>query len=177
MTTTAPAARHQVREIRATDLPSFLTARPDAASMGPYLLRQQTNGIGTGLVAFCGEELTGSLELCWTWPAEVRNVHVVGPWRGRGIGTALMNAAEQAVLERATQGELPDDGEPADDEEALALHLRVGLDNAAARRLYERLGYRATGECTSTTYSYLDHDGVARIAAETEELLVKRLDP
>ncbi|MGQ7787502.1 GNAT family N-acetyltransferase [Nesterenkonia sp. K-15-9-6] len=177
MVAPAPLEGPTVREIRATDLPAFLAARPDAASMGPYLLRQQTSGIGTGLVAFCGEELSGSLELCWTWPAEVRNVHVVETWRGQGIGTALMNAAEQAVLARAAQGESADDGEPADDEEALSLQLRVSADNAGGRRLYERLGYRPTGVRTTTTFSSVDDGGAPGTATETEELLVKRLEP
>ncbi|GAB3194483.1 GNAT family N-acetyltransferase [Nesterenkonia suensis] len=176
MTMTAPAARHQVREIREPDLPSFLTARPEVASMGPYLLRQQAHGIGTGLIACCDGELVGSLELCWTWPAEVRNVHVVETRRGHGIGTALLGAAEQAVLERAAQGEPPDDGDPADDEEALTLQLRVDLNNPAARRLYERLGYRPTGERTTTTYSSVDDDGAPGTATETEERMVKRLE-
>jgi ribosomal protein S18 acetylase RimI-like enzyme len=46
-------------------------------------------------------------------------------WRGRGIGTALMHAAEAWALDR----------------ELDALELDVAGPNGAARRLYERLGY------------------------------------
>jgi RimJ/RimL family protein N-acetyltransferase len=51
----------------------------------------------------------------------------------------------------------------------------VGLENPAARRLYERLGYRATGEQTTTTYDFVDADGVTRSATETVEWMVKEL--
>ncbi|GAA1175501.1 GNAT family N-acetyltransferase [Nesterenkonia xinjiangensis] len=154
-----------VREVRGDDLPAFLAARPDAPSMGPYLLRQRTNGIGTGLVALDGETLVGSLELCWTWPPEVRNLHVVEARRMQGIGTALLAAAEAAVRHRGSQ----------EGEEELVLQLHVGEGNPSARRLYERLGYRPTGQRTSTRYSSLDDDGTTRTATEIDELLVTHL--
>lgn len=168
MDPTDSTREHQVREIREDDLPAFQAARPDAASMGPYLLRQKAHGIGTGLVARIGDELAGSLELCWTWPPEVRNVHVVEARRGQGVGTALLAAAEQAVWRRAAESSSGDTDE-------LAVQLWVGLENPAARRLYERLGYRLTGERASTTYSYVDDDGSTGTATETEERLIKRL--
>ncbi|ODT28281.1 MAG: hypothetical protein ABS63_04865 [Microbacterium sp. SCN 70-27] len=58
--------------------------------------------------------------------------------------------------------------------EAGELSVGVGLDNADARRLYERLGYSATGEVTTTTYLYVDADGEHE-ATETDERLVKQL--
>jgi hypothetical protein len=55
------------------------------------------------------------------------------------------------------------------------LAVGVGLDNPRARALYERLGYRGTGEITTTSYSFVDDAGVTRQATETDETLVKHL--
>ena len=53
-------------------------------------------------------------------------LYVVPPRRGRGLGTALLHAAEDAV--RGRGGEL--------------LEINVDGDDADARRFYERHGYR-----------------------------------
>jgi len=53
--------------------------------------------------------------------------------RGRGVGDALMAAAEAAAVRRGL----------------VTLRLEVGSHNHAAQRLYERAGYRPTGR-TST---------------------------
>jgi ribosomal protein S18 acetylase RimI-like enzyme len=52
---------------------------------------------------------------------------VVEPLRGKGIGTALMHAAEELVRERGVG----------------VVQLGVEDSNPDARRLYERLGYRS----------------------------------
>ncbi|AXK47318.1 GNAT family N-acetyltransferase [Brachybacterium saurashtrense] len=88
---------------------------------------------------------------------EVCNVGVLESRRGHGVGTALMAEAERRAR-------------PAD-----RLRLNVGLDNPAARRLYERLGYRPTGELQTTTYDYVDACGVTRAATETSEWMEKHL--
>ncbi|MEO7073166.1 MAG: N-acetyltransferase [Rhodanobacter sp.] len=49
--------------------------------------------------------------------------------RGKGVGTALLRAAEHAARRRACH----------------ALRLEVNVRNAKAMRLYERLGYRRIG--------------------------------
>ena len=49
------------------------------------------------------------------------------------------------------------------------------MDNPGARRLYERLGYVATGEMSTVTYDYVDAEGLSRTATETDERLVKVL--
>jgi ribosomal protein S18 acetylase RimI-like enzyme len=61
-------------------------------------------------------------------------LHVVAMWvepdaRGRGVGHALLRAVEDRARERG-----------------LGLHLDVNTANAAARRSYERFGFRTTGE-------------------------------
>jgi GNAT superfamily N-acetyltransferase len=59
----------------------------------------------------------------------LEDVFVVPEWRNRGIGTALLEAAERAA---AANG-------------AAAVTLAVSTGNSGARRLYERLGYVDTG--------------------------------
>ena len=74
------------------------------------------------LVATLGDEPVGFLELVGT---HVSNLFVDPAHQGRGIGSALMRAAEETV--------------PGD------ITLSVFTSNPAARRFYERLGYRFEG--------------------------------
>jgi GNAT superfamily N-acetyltransferase len=57
-------------------------------------------------------------------PAEINALHVYQ--QGRGIGTAIIAAAEELATSWNSS----------------AIGLAVGLDNPGARRLYERLGYQ-----------------------------------
>ncbi|MFC3653031.1 GNAT family N-acetyltransferase [Dyella humi] len=56
--------------------------------------------------------------------------------RGKGVGTALIEAAEAAALQRRCQ----------------VLRLEVRTDNESAIRLYERLGYRRIGPIEKRFY-------------------------
>jgi ribosomal protein S18 acetylase RimI-like enzyme len=56
--------------------------------------------------------------------------------RGKGVGTALIEAAEAAARQRRCQ----------------ALRLEVRTDNHAATRLYERLGYHRFGPVVESFY-------------------------
>ncbi len=64
-------------------------------------------------------------ECCWP-PQGRRELYVVPEQRGRGIGSALLKAAEEVV--RARDGRV--------------LEINVDGDDVAARRFYERHGYR-----------------------------------
>lgn len=77
--------------------------------------------------------------------------------RGRGVGGRLMEAAEELARHRGR------------------IACAVGLDNPGARRLYERRGYRGTGQLETCSYEYVDDEGVRRTATETSEMLVKEL--
>ncbi len=79
------------------------------------------------LVATLGDEPVGFLELVGT---HVSNLFVDPAHQGRGIGSALMRAAEETV--------------PGD------ITLSVFTTNPAARRLYERLGFRFDGLSRTT---------------------------
>lgn len=93
------------------------------------LLVARTGGeaVGTAVVRWAGVA-DGARELGGTVP-EIGSVAVSSAWQGRGIGSALIGAAEARV--RARQH-----GRAA---------LLVAVENVGARRLYARLGYTDTG--------------------------------
>lgn len=79
--------------------------------------------------------------------------------RNRGIGSQLMECAEHELRRRGF---------------AIA-EVGVEKTNPAARRLYERLEYRVTGEVVEQ-YSYTAPDGVHATHLVDQWLLHKRLD-
>lgn len=74
--------------------------------------------------------------------AMVWAVRVHPDFRDRGLGTELMIAAEAVIRQHARA----------------ASELTVERTNTAARRFYERLGYRVTGPAWGS-YSYTTPDG------------------
>jgi GNAT superfamily N-acetyltransferase len=89
--------------------------------------------VQTYVVAWDGGEPIGHAHVAWTGTElgvpEVQDVFVVDGRRRDGVATALMAHAERLAAGRG--------------------HVRISIghsvDNEAARRLYERLGYRASG--------------------------------
>ena len=85
---------------------------------------------GGALVGFliCEQEEGGSPT--WSWPRDylaVVDVSVLPDHRGRGVGRALLEAAEAEARDRGVA----------------ALDLMVAAPNDGARRFYERHGFRA----------------------------------
>ena len=146
-----------VRRCEAVDVEPITATEPPGARVAERLFARQERGESLFLVAWLDGVPVGSGEVVLAARRELRNLHVIDAYRGRGIGTAVIRAAEEASVEAGT------------------LSIGVGADNPTARRLYERLGYRGTGELTTTTYSYVDTDGEHE-ATETDERLEKRLD-
>lgn len=79
--------------------------------------------------------------------------------RGRGVGTAIIAAAEQIARDAGKK----------------QIALGVDLTNEAAARLYRRLNYQTTGVIDATAYHWLDEHGTPHHERETSELLVKQL--
>jgi GNAT superfamily N-acetyltransferase len=81
------------------------------------------------LVAWDGSEPVGHAHLSGGDPPELGDVEVLPSQRGRGLGTALMRAAEREAAQRGHD------------------RLRLTVSAAAARpqSLYRRLGYVDTG--------------------------------
>lgn len=152
----------QVRPCTVEDVAVMRAAEPPGSDLAETFFDAQQAGGVVYLIAWDGDEPLGSGVLV-TGAAglvpELKNLNVRGAHRSRGVGSAVIHAAE--VLCRA-QG-------------ADRMAVGVSVDNPRARALYERLGYLGTGERDTITYQYVDDDGNHRTATETSEQLVRRL--
>lgn len=144
-----------VRACREQDVPRLTASEPPGADIARRIFARQRDGESVLLVAWLGQDPVGTGELVLGTEPVLRSLHVAQEHRGRGIGSALVRAAEQRAR-------------------GMRLSLWVGVDNPRARRLYARLGYHGTGEKTTTAYTYVDADGPHE-ATETDERMVKDL--
>lgn len=133
----SPGAAVRVRRATAADLPALLALEDDAFA-GDRLSRAQYrrhlhSASAALLVADSpGEGLLGSALVFFRRGSALARLYSIATTpaaRGRGVGAALLAAAEQAVRARGGR----------------ALRLEVRVDNAAAMRLYERAGYAQIG--------------------------------
>lgn len=150
----------QVRELTASDVDRIEADEPPGKGFVREMWRLQADGVSVLLVAWIRTDPVGSGQLdLRTSPVELKNLSVRPDVRGRGIGSTLVAAAESWARRHGHT----------------RVGMGVGIDNPDARRLYERLGYAPTGRISTVTYDYVDAEGVAHRATETDELLVKRL--
>lgn len=84
--------------------------------------------------------------------------YVLEPFRGSGIGSALLTAAEAHLISL----------------QIYTATMAVARTNHSALRLYQRHGYRLTGK-DNGEWSYLDHLGVLRKVTEPCYFLEKSL--
>jgi GNAT superfamily N-acetyltransferase len=161
----------EIRPGSAVDLPALVAALGERHWFADRLARQERGG-GVVLVAWLDGRPVGEvfLECEPAKETEVRrhlrgvprldHLEVLGPFQGRGIGTALIRAAEDTARQLGHEW----------------IALGVGLDNPKARRLYERLGYADWGHGTvvGTWVEYPD-DGPPVTLSEVCDMLVKRL--
>lgn len=136
---------------------------------------EQRAGACTYLIAWMGARPLGHLVLKWygcdeakvrALLPEVPEINSLGVWppeeRGSGVGTLLIRDAERRAAERGYG----------------RVGLAVGVDNLAARRLYQRLGYADWGHGTvDGSWRYLSEDGDDVVVTETTHYLVKQLSP
>jgi len=71
------------------------------------------------------------------------------PYRGFGVGSKLLHFSENDLLKRRFRW----------------ITLNVGKDNSAARRFYERNGYRISGE-EEGEWSFIDNFGLRQVVHE-----------
>jgi len=130
----------EVRRLAPADLAAFQAGMP-AWNATEYAKRIgfQKRRLAVQLVAWAGEEPAGRAMVVfpghpeWSPSAyregcpEIRDLGVAPAWRRRGIATALVAAAERETRSA---------GFPR-----LGLGVGIDDDDAAARSLYERLGY------------------------------------
>ena len=111
---------------------------------------------GQTFLALVGQDVVGFVTVSWATEhppfraegiPEIRHLLVFGPYRCRGIGSRLMDAAEAAAAERAKRA---------------GLCVGVAQSYGPAQRFYVRRGYHPTGEgiCRG-------HEPVAEGASET----------
>jgi GNAT superfamily N-acetyltransferase len=147
-----------VRCCEERDLATISAREPAGRNYARTTFARQKAGDCLYLVAWLDGEPVGSGELEWADVPELRNLQVDQDHRNHGIGTAITNAAEQAASPRGR------------------LAVGVAVDNADARRLYQRLGYQPTTGRRTFTYTYIDDDGHQGTATEIVDYLVKPLD-
>jgi len=117
--------------------------------------------VGKGMVLFPGYEeysTSATRERC----AEIRDVGVVGSARRRGVATALIGAMEDAVRERGM--------------DRIGMTVAQGEEDAPARALYERLGYRFAHGPFITSTNLWDDRGLPIPVGAVMIYLVKELD-
>ena len=129
-----PPVRLRIEPMTLADLPavhdieraSFSTPWPDDA----YRAEIQTNRLATYLVARSGETLVGFAGI-WLMvdEAHITTFAVHPDWRRQGIGERLLLTLLDVSLAR----------------HAREATLEVRLSNVAARRLYEKYGFRPVG--------------------------------
>lgn len=151
-----PTPTCQIRPITSDDLTALLAIKDDPATHRDRL-RQQSAGAAVYLGAFTDGGAAGFVLLSLENKADVMpytgsslcadmiDLLVAEPLRGRGVGSELVLACEEACREK---------GVPY-----LGLDVNPA-DNPAAKRLYERLGYTAVGELhLDGVYGYTNEDG------------------
>ena len=148
--------------LESLDTPSLIAARIKEADAGAISF----------LIAWLGDDPVGHVLVRWLtdtpkYAALPRGVPVL-EWlgvaaghRNAGIGTALMEAAEELARSRGHDGIL----------------LSVGVENHGARRLYQRRGYREMGlEPQYLGWTFIGRDGVERTEGEYVTWMMKETD-
>ncbi|MFE9441740.1 GNAT family N-acetyltransferase [Streptomyces sp. NPDC006602] len=141
---------------------------PGVTSFHARRFARQEAGECTYLVAWLDGRPVGHTEMRWLGCAapdvtvDCPEIGGLGVWpeelRSRGIGTALIRAAEDLARERRLT----------------TVGIGVGRDNPRAAALYARLGYRSLVDYVDR-YAYEDHDGTTRECVEQCTFLVKEL--
>ena len=136
-----------------------------------YHFEQQQTGGQIYLIALDRHVPAGSCVLHWGgWIApelrtampdcpEITHLHVAEDARRRGIGTALIRAAEERSRAAGYQ----------------RIGICVADDNLRVAWLYERLGYRDTGLRYESRYHYPDENGVEQAIVEHDIALLKAM--
>ena len=126
-------ATFRIRRARPADLPALHALECRAFTTDHLSLRQYRKHIDSAsarvLVAVDASGLLGKAVMFFrrnSGVARLYSIAVADHARGRGLGEALLHAVERASREAGCD----------------RLRLEVRQDNAAAMRLYERLGYR-----------------------------------
>lgn len=149
----------EVRPCQLADVAVLTATEPPGARLAEVFFERQQAGGVVYLVGWLAGTPVGTGVLITGESPELKNLQVRKEFRGRGVGRAIIAEAEDEARESGL------------------LVIGVATDNPAARRLYERLGYRPTGRISTCTYRFVDDTGVEQQAIETSEDLQKVLTP
>jgi GNAT superfamily N-acetyltransferase len=133
--------RITIREYEASDVEEIARAfepAPYRKSLEQYerYLAEQNEGARVMLVAFVRGDVAGYVNVLWESDyasfaeagiPEINDLNVLAPYRARGIGTALVRAAESVIREAGS--------------DTAGIGVGTTPDYDAARRLYPALGY------------------------------------
>lgn len=140
-----PVANVDIRPLQDADLevipPAFAAVAWPGKSVGQYqrYLREQAAGERLILVARADGTFAGYLTVRWdsTYPPfrdggipEIQDFNVLPDFRRRGVGTALVDAAEKAIAERS---------------DVAGIGVGLYTDYGSAQRMYARRGYIPDG--------------------------------
>ena len=163
-----------IRECSETDLDAldrFLPTRPPRqvhaehfalqdAGRWTYLVAWDDDAVpvGVGVIRWEGWSDEAALAALPGCPV-LTNLQVQEARRGQGVGTALIQVAEELVRARGFG----------------TIGIAVADDNPKAAKLYANLGYAGTGLRSESRYRYPDDSGVPREIVECDVLLIKAL--
>lgn len=158
---TSVNAAVSIRQCTAGDLAALGLHEPPNARIAAGFLDRQTAGDLIYATAWTGEAPHGGAVLDFrAGPVpELKNLFVYSGSRRAGIGRALCLWLEDQARLAGHSG----------------IILGVEPGNAAARNLYEDLGYRPTGDVSTYSYEYLDTAGNRTVATKTAEMYLKPL--
>ncbi|MEV0718155.1 GNAT family N-acetyltransferase [Asanoa sp. NPDC050611] len=162
--------RTVVRPCRAEDLDALERGLPTGLNRyHEARFRRQGEGLSTFLVAYDGDGPVGSGEILWSgakepevrerFPAcpEINGLGVVAARQGRGVGTAIIRAAEELAASRGMRW----------------IGMGVADDNGRAAALYLRLGYVDPDCRYLDRYQWVDEHGARHDIADPCRFLVK----
>jgi GNAT superfamily N-acetyltransferase len=163
----------RIERCRLEDLERLETVIPTGLSrFHEQRFSRQLQGTSTYLIAWLDELPVGHAEIRWNGcdAAEVTErypgcpeINALEVWpermRSRGIGTALIAAAEREAVSRDVE----------------QIGLGVGDNNPRAAGLYLRLGFRETGCRYLDRYEIVEPTGVRRAFSDPCRFLVKDL--
>jgi GNAT superfamily N-acetyltransferase len=159
----------EIRQATRADLDRLIARNPDDAAFERDRFEAQERGESLLLIAWEGDEIRGRLGRLYLASKydEVRaalgdfpEINALDAWpQGRGVGTLLINAAEEIARARGCD----------------KVGIAVLVDNVAARRLYERLGYEYWGDVLDVS-EYRDEAGnVVHLQKDPAVYLVKNI--
>ncbi len=119
---------------------------------------ERAAALGSVLIRWAGDREADVRAALPEVPA-ISNLGVAPQFRGQGVGTALVRAAEEVIV-------------AAGRDQAL---MGAADDNWRARHLYRRLGYQDSGVRYSSSYDFPDASGVLQRIHEQGAILVRQL--